>query len=306
VKHWVTHNEPWCIATLGHEEGQHAPGHRDPAEALRAAHHLLLSHGRAVGEIRRRSPGAEVGIVLNLTPATPAEPGRDDDAARQFDGFFNRWYLDAVFRGRYPEDAVADRVRWGHLDGPDLPFVQPGDLSTIAVPLDFLGVNYYSRVVVRAGANGRPEAVASVPREELTDMEWEVYPEGLHRLLLRLRDEYAPPAIHLTENGAAYADGPDEKGRIADERRVRYHREHLLAAHNALSAGVPLRGYFAWSLMDNFEWGHGYTKRFGLHWVDYGTQERIPKDSALWYRDVVTSGVVEEPVSDPDLGRIPR
>jgi beta-glucosidase len=306
VKHWVTHNEPWCVATLGHEQGAHAPGHRDPAEALRVAHHLLLSHGLAVREIRRRVAGAEVGIVLNLTPASPAAPGRDDDAARQFDGFFNRWYLDPVFRGRYPVDAVEDRVRWGHLEGPELPFVRSGDLRTIAAPLDFLGVNYYSRVVVRSGRDGRPEPIPGAPREELTDMEWEVYPEGLHRLLLRLRDEYSPRAIHITENGAAYADGPDETGRVADERRIRYHLGHLLAAHAALSEGVPLRGYFAWSLLDNFEWGHGYTKRFGLHWVDYRTQARVPKDSARWYRRVATSGVVEEAVPDPDLGRVPR
>ncbi|HMB71156.1 MAG TPA: family 1 glycosylhydrolase, partial [bacterium] len=136
VTDWVTHNEPWCIATLGHEEGAHAPGHRDPAEALRVAHHVLLSHGLAVSEIRRTAPGARVGIVLNLTPATPAAPGRDEDAARQFDGLFNRWYLDAVFRGRYPEDALQDRVRWGHLEKPELPFVRPGDLQTIAAPLD--------------------------------------------------------------------------------------------------------------------------------------------------------------------------
>ncbi|HMB68414.1 MAG TPA: family 1 glycosylhydrolase, partial [bacterium] len=162
----------------------------------------------------------------------------------------------------------------------------------------------YSRVVVREGADGRPEAVPTVPREELTDMGWEVYPEGLRDLLVRLDREYAPPAIYLTENGAAYSDGPDESGRIADVRRIRYHREHLLAARDALANGVPLHGYFAWSLLDNFEWGHGYTKRFGLHWVDYRTQRRTPKDSALWYRDVVTTGVVSDAV--PDLGRAAR
>jgi beta-glucosidase len=306
VKDWITHNEPWCVATLGHENGVHAPGHRNPAEALRVAHHLLLSHGRAMGAVRRHSPGARAGIVLNLTPAAPARPGVDDHAARQFDGLFNRWYLDPVFRSRYPADAVADRVRWGHLPGPELPFVEPGDLVTVAAPLDFLGVNYYSRVVVRAGAaGGPPEAVPGAPADELTDMGWEVYPQGLEDLLVRIHQEYSPPAIHITENGAAYADAPDRQGRIRDERRTEYHREHLLAAHRALSRGVPLRGYFAWSLLDNFEWAHGYTKRFGLHWVDYSTQRRIPKDSALWYRAVCSSGAVEEPLAHPDPRRVP-
>jgi beta-glucosidase len=288
VPFWATHNEPWCIATLGHEQGQHAPGHRDPCEALCVAHHILLSHGWAAEVLRQNSPGSEVGIVLNLVPVWPASAdAADHDAARRFDGFFNRWYLDPLFRGRYPEDAIADRIRRGHVEGLDLPFVQTGDLETIATPLDFLGVNYYSRVVVKAGEAGEPVAVPQVPEEDLTDMRWEVFPQGLYDLLIRLKREYHPPKIYITENGAAYSDGPDAEGRVADSRRIEYLNAHLVMAHRAIRAGVPLGAYFVWSLLDNFEWAHGYSKRFGLYWVDFDTQQRIPKDSAFWYRDVI-------------------
>jgi beta-glucosidase len=288
VRHWITHNEPWCIAHLGHEDGEHAPGHRDPAEALRAAHHVLLSHGWAVDAIRENSPGAEVGIVLNLVPVYPASPGeRDRDAARWFDGFFNRWYLDPIFYGRYPEDAIADRIGRGHLGTTERSFIEKGDLEAIAKPLDFLGVNYYSRVVMRSDDTGKPVAVPMVPKEALTDMGWEVFPEGLYELLVRIDREYKPPRIYITENGAAYTDAIDAAGRIADNRRIDYLRGHIAAAHRALAAGVPLGGYFVWSLLDNFEWAHGYTKRFGLYHVDYESQRRIPRESAFWFRDVV-------------------
>jgi beta-glucosidase len=302
VRHWATHNEPWCAATLGHETGEHAPGRRDPGEALRVAHHLLLSHGWAAEVLRQNAPEAAVGIVLIFCPAHPAsETDADREAARRFNGAFSRWYLDPLFRGRYPDDAVADRVRRGHLAGPDLPFVRRGDLRTIATPLDFLGVNYYSRVVVRAGEGGEPVAVPMVPKEELTDMGWEVYPQGLGDLLLSLHRDYRPPAIYVTENGAAYADGPDTTGRIPDSRRVEYLCSHVAAAQRALAGGVPLGGYFVWSLLDNFEWAHGYSMRFGLYHVDFATQRRTAKDSALWYRDLVSGGVVEEsaPPSNP-------
>lgn len=293
VRHWCTHNEPWCIATLGYEEGQHAPGHRSPEEGLRVAHHLLLSHGWATQLLRRNSPGSEVGIVLNLTPAAAASADPVDvDAARQFDGLFNRWYLDPLYRGHYPEDVITDRIRRGHLESIDLPFTQPGDMEAIATPTDFLGVNYYSRAVLRAGNNGAPIAMPVVPKEELTDMGWEVYPQGLHDLLVRVHGEYHPPKIYLTENGAAYSDGPDEEGRIRDGRRIDFLRRHLLETLRSIGAGVPVAGYFAWSLLDNFEWANGYAKRFGLYWVDFATQERIPKDSAFWYRDVVAAGAV--------------
>jgi beta-glucosidase len=299
VRHWVTHNEPWCIATLGHEQGEHAPGHRDPPEALRAAHHVLLSHGWALPVLRRNAPAAEVGIVLNLVPPEPASPSEADrEATRWFDGFFNRWYLDPIFRGAYPEDAVQDRVRRGHLPAGPLSFVEPGDLAAIARPIDFLGVNYYNRAVVRSEAvpevENAPRTIPLPPAGELTDMGWEVHPAGLQAILRRLHQEYRAPRIYVTENGAAYADGPDAAGRIDDARRVAYLRGHLAACAAALEEGVPLAGYFYWSLLDNFEWAHGYTKRFGLVWVDYATQVRTPKASFEAYRDVIAANAVEE------------
>jgi beta-glucosidase len=294
VVRWVTHNEPWCIATLGHEEGHHAPGHLDPGEALRVAHHLLLSHGWASDVIRNEAPGAEVGIVHNFCPAYPATDSEGDrNAARWFDGFFNRWYLDPVFHGRYPEDAVNDRIQAGHLPGPDLPFVNQGDLAAIAAPLDFLGLNYYSRNLMKAGPDGKPTAAKAAPAEELTDMGWPVFPEGLYDSLLRVQRDYAPRKIYIAENGAAYDYPVDAEGRIHDQKRVDYLREHLLAAWRAIDQGVPLKGYFHWSLMDNFEWGFGYTKRFGLYGVDFESQQRIPKESAFWYRDAVAANGVD-------------
>lgn len=298
VRHWITHNEPWCTATLGHEEGHHAPGHRDPSEALRVAHHLLLSHGWALPIIRENSPGAEAGIVLNLVPARAASESAGDRAAvRRFDGVFNRWYLDPLFRGSYPPDTIADRVRRGHLESAEPDFVREGDLDTIKSPCDFLGVNYYSRIVIRAGGDGEPESVQTVPEEELTDMGWEVYPPGLYDLLRRISEEYDPEKIYITENGAAYADGPDENHRIADTRRIDYLRGHIAAVHRAIADGVPIGGYFVWSLLDNFEWAHGYTKRFGLYWVDFETQQRLPKDSAFWYRDTVQANAIDDMIS---------
>ena len=292
VENWVTHNEPWCIASLGHEEGHHAPGHKDPAEALRVAHHLLLSHGRAMRAIREIQPEARVGIVAMYVTVQPASPGEADrDAARVLDGIFNRWYLDPLFSRGYPKDAIADRVRQGHLENEALPFVQDGDLDEIAAPVDFLGFNYYSRLVAKAGPDG-PTGVPQVAPEELTDMGWEVYPDGLTEALVRLNDDYAPPALYVTENGAAYDDPRDGDGRIRDQRRIDYLRGHTVAAHRAIELGCPLRGYFVWTLLDNFEWGHGFAKKFGLYAVDSETLERIPKDSAAWYQAAASTNTV--------------
>jgi len=304
VRQWATHNEPWCIATLGHEQGAHAPGLRDPGLSLRVAHHVLLSHGWAVPVLRQNAPAGEVGIVLmaaHVEPETASDADRD--AARWFDGFFNRWYLDPVFRGAYPADAVEDRIRRGHLPGGDLPFVRPGDLAAIAAPLDFLGLNYYSRSVLSgapgpAGSTG-PHVVPMAPRSALTDMGWEVWPQGLEDLLRRIDREYGPSRIYVTENGAAYADAPNGDGRIRDERRRAFLDGHLRAVHRAIAAGVPVAGYYHWSLLDNFEWGHGFTKRFGLVHVDFATQRRTPKDSAQYYRDVAAANAVPDAASPP-------
>lgn len=293
VEYWTTHNEPWVIATLGYEEGKHAPGHRDPEEALRVSHHLLLSHGWAVKEVKNAFSSVKAGIVVNIVPPWPASGAPSDlEAARRFDGSFNRWYLDPIFRGEYPEDAVADRVGKGHLKGPEPPFVAGGDLEAISIPVDFLGINYYNPLTVKAGPGGDPVPVRTVPESELTDMGWEVHPEGLYEVLTRIDGEYGPEEIFVTENGAAYSDAPDENSRVDDHRRIEYIKGHLEAAGRAIEEGVPLKGYFAWSLLDNFEWAHGYTKRFGLYWVDFDTRKRFPKDSAFYYRDVIAANAV--------------
>ena len=290
-----THNEPWCIATLGYEDGHHAPGDEDPAIGLRAAHHLLLSHGWAASEIRGNAREAQVGIVHIHCPAWPAsDSDADHDAARWFDGFFNRWYFDPLFKGAYPADAVEDRIRRGHLPGGELPFVRSGDMEAIAAPMDYLGLNYYSRAVMKADADGKPVSVPAAPKEELTEMGWEVFPQGLTDSLRRVHDDYGPPCIYITENGAAFADPAVANGRIADDQRISYVREHLKAARAAVAAGVPLRGYFVWTLMDNFEWGYGFTKRFGLYQVDPETLERTAKDSAYWYRDTIANNAVSD------------
>lgn len=293
VKRWTTHNEPWCAATLGYEEGHHAPGLREPATGIRAAHHLLLSHGWACEAIRSRVPGAEVGIVLIHCPARPLrDTAGDRDAARWFDGFFNRWYLDPVFRGSYPADAVADRVSRGHLPGGGMPFVRQGDLEAISAPLDFLGLNYYSRSLMTTGPDGRPVAAPPPPGAGVTDMGWEVYADGLREALVRVHRDYAPKRVYVTENGAAYDDPADAGGRIRDARRIDYLRGHLRAARAAMDEGVPLAGYFLWSLLDNFEWGYGFSKKFGLFAVDPVDRRRIPKDSAHWYAKVAATNVV--------------
>ena len=297
VRNWITHNEPWCASMLGYQTGRHAPGLQDWPSALAASHHLLLSHGWAVPVVRANSPAAQVGITLNLCPAVAASPSREDqDAARHFDGYFNRWFLDPVFHGTYPADMVSDYVERGYLESEKLPFLESGDMQVIATPTDFLGVNYYNRAVVRSDripeAKNQPRTVSLALESEWTDMGWEIYPDGLFQILARVAFEYGAPKLYVTENGASYSDGPDEHGRIADGRRQRFIRDHLLEAHRAIELGVPLAGYFVWSLFDNYEWERGYGQRFGITWVDYATQQRTPKDSALWYRQVIEANAV--------------
>ena len=274
----ATHNEPWVMAVLGHESGIFAPGVKHRATATQVAHHLLLSHGLALQALRAQGCKAELGIVLNLAPVQAATDSAADVAAAQLeDGKLLRWYMDPLFKAAYPDDVLA------HL-GADAPRVQPGDMATIATPMDFLGVNYYSRAVVSAAGpwdaktSGRP----------LTEMGWEVYPEGLTELLLRLHRDYAVPALYITENGGAFADVLED-GRVDDSNRTAYLAAHIAAVGDALRLGVPMAGYMVWSLLDNFEWASGYAKRFGIVHVDYATQARTCKDSALWYREFVHS-----------------
>ena len=295
VRDWTTHNEPWCMAHLGYETGEHAPGRKEPAAALAAAHHLMLAHGRAVPVIRANVANAHVGLVVNLVPGYAASDSAiDREALRRFDGFFNRWYLDPIFFGRYPEDAIADRVRQGHLSSTTLPFVIDGDMEQIAAPIDWLGINYYSRAICRGPEEGNaPRAIPEPTSAQKTDMGWEVFPDGLAAILQRVHTDYAPRALYVTENGAAYGQEPDANGRVDDTERVHYVRTHVDACARALQAGVPLRGYFLWSLLDNFEWQWGYLRRFGIVHVDFATQKRTLKDSALVYR-----GLIAEHTSD--------
>ena len=293
VKNWITHNEPWCVSLLSHQIGEHAPGLQNWPMALAAAHHVLLSHGWAVPVIRQNSPGAEVGITLNFTPAYPASASfADQEATRWFDGYFNRWFTDPIYGRHYPADMVADYTAAGFLPQ-GLDFVQPGDMTALAAPTDFLGVNYYTRSVMRneqAPDNLPATLVDDLPR---TEMGWEVFPQGLYDLLNRLHFAYGPRKLYVTENGASYSTGPDRAGRVADQERLDYLKSHFAAAHQSIQNGVPLAGYFVWSFMDNFEWAKGYSQRFGIVYNDYTTQKRYLKDSALWYREVIRAGGVE-------------
>ncbi len=280
ITHWVTHNEPWVVAWIGHAWGKHAPGRTSDADAIAAAHHLLLSHGWAVEALRRIAPDAEGGIVLNLAHVDPfSEVPADLEAARETDGTANRWFLDPLFRGEYPGDLPERYV----------PPVQDGDLEAISAPIDFLGVNNYFRFVVQANSNGDGPHIVNDPDWERTDMGWEVYPEGLYQLLMRVARDYAPPAIYVTENGAAFGDIRSHDGRVHDPERTAYIESHIDAVRRAAADGVPMKGYFVWSFLDNFEWSLGYSKRFGIVYVDYPTQERVPKDSFYRYRDLIAS-----------------
>ncbi len=269
-----THNEPWVIAILGYEQGIFAPGIQSRKQAMLAMHHLLLSHGMAVQAMRELGLTTAMGIVLNLSPIYPASDDPQDVAkARLDDGLILRLYMDALYKGVYPQDVIE------HL-GADAPQAQPGDLATIAQNNDFLGVNYYTR---NFSSCGNPWDVASTGNT-VTDMGWEVYPHGLTELLCRLHKDYQPKRLWVTENGAAFKDQL-VNGVVDDAQRLAYIRDHIAATHNAMAQGVPVGAYFAWSLMDNFEWASGYAKRFGLVHVDFETQKRTLKNSALWYRD---------------------
>jgi beta-glucosidase len=281
VRHWITHNEPWVHAWIGHAWGEHAPGRESEADAVAAAHHLLLSHGWAVDAIRRAAPDAHVGITLNLSHAYPASDAPEDEAAAlQVDAEGNRWFLDPIFRGSYPADLLERNEIV-------VPVVREGDLDAISVPLDFLGVNNYFRFVVSAGDDG--PRIARDSEAQRTDMGWEVYPDGLHRLLVQVARDYAPQAIYVTENGAAFGDVRVHDGRVHDPERTAYLESHIAAVSRAVGDGAPVKGYFVWSLLDNFEWAYGYSKRFGIVYVDYPTLERVPKDSFYWYRDFIAS-----------------
>jgi beta-glucosidase len=308
----TTLNEPWCSAFLGYTGGNHAPGRQEGAAGLVAAHHLLLGHGLAVAALRDRGATADLGITLNFTVADPHDPAdpADRDAARRIDGLHNRMFLDPLLRRRYPADVLEDTADLTFAGRPWLEVVREGDLALIGAPIDVLGVNYYHGDAVSAlprqqRGNGvrqpeRPvtsaypgtgEATFAERDLPVTGLGWEVQPEGLHRLLVRLHDDYAPPPMYVTENGAAYPDTMVE-GVVDDPERRAYLEAHLRAVHAAVEAGVDVRGFYQWSLLDNFEWAYGYGQRFGIVYVDYPTQQRIPKSSARFYAGVAATGVV--------------
>ena len=310
VRYWTTLNEPWCSAFLGYASGEHAPGRREPANAVRAAHHLLLAHGLAVDAIRAGAHPVDVGITLNLYAISPAsEAPEDKEAARRIDGLQNTFFLNPVLLGRYPDDVVNDLA-----PVTDFSHVQDGDMEIISRPLSMLGINYYSRHTLAAppaGPDGtrdwRAGDAAAYPGSEgvrfvsrgvpVTAMGWEIDPAGLVEVLQRVSRDYPQVPLYITENGAAFHDqvGPD--GSVQDPERKAFLEAHLRACQQAIRMGVPLRGYFAWSLLDNYEWAWGYTRRFGLVYVDYRNQSRIPKLSAHWYSEVIRHHGL--PDSDP-------
>jgi beta-glucosidase len=307
VKTWTTLNEPWCSAFLGYAAGVHAPGRHEPVTALRAAHHLNLAHGLGVQALRGSLPGgAVVSVSVNPAEVTPATESLEDrDAARRIDALQTRIFLDPILRGSYPADLYADTA---HLT--DWSFVHAGDLEAISTPIDLLGVNYYNPVLVRGGHEpGLPgddghspgtyspwtgsEAVRFAQASgELTAMGWGVDPSALTAMLLRIQKDYGPIPMIITENGAAFDDDVAHDGSVSDPQRIAYVRAHLIAAAEAISAGVDLRGYFLWSLLDNFEWADGYSKRFGIVHVDFATGCRTVKASGRWLQQVIGANAV--------------
>jgi len=280
VKHWITHNEPWCTAIIGNYEGWHAPGNTSLKTALQVAHNVLLSHGKATPVIRANVADAQVGIAVSLHPLRAASASAEDQAAMlRHDGLRYRWFLDPLYGRGYPQ-ATLELVKDA------APDVQAGDLEAIAVKTDFLGVNYYFPEVVANDPDHAPFNTRVLPttQGEITAMGWPVVPEGLGELLTRIENDYHPGPMYVTENGSAFDDIVDENGEIDDVERRHYLERHLASLKDAIESGVPVKGYFAWSLLDNFEWAEGYLKRFGLVHIDYATQQRRLKNSGKWYR----------------------
>ncbi len=322
VKVWTTLNEPWCSSFLSYTAGIHAPGHYSATEGVLAAHHLMLGHGQVIRELHARDASLNLGVTLNLTVADPVDPTdpADLDAARRIDGQFNRWFLDPIFRGAYPADVVDD-IRAVHPEAIAAleAATKPGDLEAISTPITTLGVNYYHGEYVGGHPPVEPVTGGDAPTDRRaespfpaagdvhghdrglprTPMSWEVQPEGLTRLLVRVQEEYSGPAgvaLYVTENGAAYDDVVVERDGekiIPDTERAEFVRAHLAATLDAIDQGVDVRGYFYWSLLDNFEWAWGYEKRFGIVRVDYDTQERTVKESGLLYSRIIAERALE-------------
>lgn len=278
---WITHNEPWCTSYLGHGLGEHAPGLTDIGKALQVSHHLLYSHGLAVKAFRELGVKGQIGITLNMSPFLAiSEKGEDEEAKVRADGLINRWFLDPIFKGEYPKDILqllADKHLSKGIDAKDLSIINTG--------IDFLGINYYFRQIVGYGSL---EEYFHIKTYEgpgpVTEMGWEIHPSSLYDLLIRINQDYGPIPLYITENGAAFSDKLEGK-KVHDTNRIDFFKGHFQEAARAIEDGVPLKGYYLWTLMDNFEWAYGYNRRFGLIYVDFKSQERIWKDSALWFRE---------------------
>ena len=282
---WFTINEPWCASFLSYSIGEQAPGMKDHYKGILASHHVLLAHGMAVRELRKTVQEAQIGIVLNMSPVhNDPEAPVSQERIRFIDGELIRWFADPLFGRGYPKDVLEDYVRMGLLESTEPEFIKPGDMELIAQQTDLLGINYYTRMFVSEKMAGVHNEKRNVPH---TEMGWELYPQGLYELLERINREYQPKQLMVTENGASYSDGPDEAGRVRDQRRIDYLHTHIYEVWKAIQAGIPVTAYLQWSLMDNFEWARGYSQRFGAIHVDYETQKRTIKDSAYWYRDVI-------------------
>ncbi len=291
VKLWLTHNEPYCQPIYGYAEGIHAPGHKDMREALIAAHHILLSHGAAVETFRKYDfKNSEIGITLNLIPAYPVSDSKEDvEAAYRSDGMSNRWFLDPIFKSSYPEDMKKVFNKFvGEFD-----FICDGDLEKISVKNDFLGVNYYASDLIKFSRDSKFGFENARSNFEKTTMGWNIWPEPLYNLIKRLKQEYTGIPIYIMENGAAFDDILSSGKRVHDVKRIDYIKRHLMEIAKLNEQGADVRGYFIWSIMDNFEWQHGYSKRFGIIFIDYKTQERILKDSAIWYKDLIRYRIIK-------------
>jgi beta-glucosidase len=282
-------NEPNVFTIVGYGYGAHAPGKTDFDLAMRAAHVVNLAQGDAFRAVRAEIPRARIGSAFTMSTFEPATPSTADrDAARRWQAFWNSWFVDPALRGRYPE-AFPGAIPL------DTMAVKPGDMERTKIPLDFLGLNHYNRFVVTAAGDGQggiPGSFGPGPDGPRTDMDWEVWPKGFSDVVLWITQEYSRPQIEITENGCAYADGPDATGRVRDTRRIDFYRGYLRALAGAIAAGADVRGYHAWSLLDNFEWAEGYTQRFGLIHVDFKTLKRTLKDSGDWYRQVIAANAV--------------
>ncbi len=284
VKNWITHNEPWVISHLGYSLGTHAPGIKSFSDYIKVNHHLLLSHGKAIPIIRENSQNSEVGIVLNLTPGYPeSESPEDQKETLLFHQFFNQWFLDPLYGKKYPKEITEHWKNKGDFPK-DTSFIKSSDFNIISEKTDFLGINYYSRAIIKdEKTNNKDYPIINLCGEK-TKFDWEVFPKGLEKLLVDINNDYNPKKIYITENGCSYDYNIDEENKINDVKRIDYLKSHLLACENAIKKDVPLKGYFHWSFMDNFEWAEGYYHRFGLIHVDFETFERIPKSSYQWYR----------------------